>query len=359
MEISWQDKHLLFHYTESQEVVASILKNGFMFFPNRRGLINRLLRTDDFKLREPQQFGMISFTELDRENAGYHRQRFGDFGIAVSWEWAQKHNIQRVIYVGEGPVLETLSWLFCLARQEVEDRCGDDLGARDMALENRNAAVIYSQTYARLLTLYEYMETERNSNQVEWRIVNPLPEYNDLTDFEKLKEKLLSFASNGVGTVRVTPDDIELITCPREKIRSLRAVLPTDFQSIPIIPYSKSRSFFSVMREFITYASAIIRRRKADRYQTPSGIQQSIWQEILPGVHKIPAIKSIRGVSLIPNVLLEDATCTIDLEDKDGSIINLEMPFQEAVALLDYFKEMANNPMLCRLIQLARRRKNR
>lgn len=95
----WYSHHRLFHYTKSEETVAAILQYGFLLMPNKRHLINAFLPSDDFSQREPQEFGMVSFTELESQQARSHRERFGEFGICVGWQWALRNNAQRVIYV--------------------------------------------------------------------------------------------------------------------------------------------------------------------------------------------------------------------------------------------------------------------
>jgi hypothetical protein len=60
----------LVHYTKSAEVLVSILENGFLLVPNKRNLINALLGEEIFPDREPQQFGMVSFTQLPFESSG-------------------------------------------------------------------------------------------------------------------------------------------------------------------------------------------------------------------------------------------------------------------------------------------------
>jgi hypothetical protein len=171
------DSSSLAHYTSSADIIASILTHGFLLVPNKRYLINAFLGEDLFSEREPQEFGMVSFTQLRMEDAASHRDRFGAFGIVVSWDWALRNDAQRVVYVDvEGPVASELAWLFRFARQEFERAAGGAVHAQ--TLENKAAASFARSTlWSRLLTLYEYMEPERNSAQVEWRIVNRLPQY--------------------------------------------------------------------------------------------------------------------------------------------------------------------------------------
>lgn len=194
-EQNWYASHQLVHYTRDPETVASILENGFLLVPNKRGLIQRLLNTREFTSREPQQFGMVSFTELRIDQAAGHRESFGGFGIAVAWDWVLRNNAQRVIYLGEGSVTDTFAWLFQFARQELERKSPEPV--LEFTMANRAVAGMYSQLYGHLLTLYEFMEPERNSSQVEWRVVNKLPAYIDLTDRAAMIQNLIQQQNAG------------------------------------------------------------------------------------------------------------------------------------------------------------------
>src|SRR6266403_3220302 len=150
----WYAANRLFHYTKSIDTVASIFARGFLLVPNRRQLAERFLPGEAFAAREPQQFGMASFTELPIDRATSHRERFGAFGICVSWNWAVLHDAQRVIYLDDsGIVFDRFKWLFELGRQQ--------LGPAPTSLETTNKAIAAAggaQLYHAMLTLYEYME---------------------------------------------------------------------------------------------------------------------------------------------------------------------------------------------------------
>ena len=68
----------LTHYTSSIEAICNILLNGFAYVPNKRQLISDLIPSHDFSKGEPQQFGMISFTELSPDRTKEHREKFGE-----------------------------------------------------------------------------------------------------------------------------------------------------------------------------------------------------------------------------------------------------------------------------------------
>lgn len=355
---SWYDTHLLLHYTKSPEIVASVLKNGFMVVPNRRHLINQLLGTNGFQRREPQQFGMVSFTELRRDDAAEHQETFGDYGIAIRWEWAQRHNAQRVIYMGDGPVMYAFAWLFRYARQELERACPEKV--TEGHLVNRAIAALYDQVFAKLLTLYEYMEPERNSSQVEWRIVNPLPYYHDMSDSNRLVKELLAYASKGINTLKLGASDIDFLVCPRRQVKRLRAVLPDSFQDVPILSCSGAKSLWSRVRSLVSYTEGIARRGGTVVSKAPSATADGpaiCRSPDLTGVYDLPPMKALNGISVSPDKVLELATCNIQYEsDDEESVCALQMPLAEAVKLLAYLLEMSKNERIRPHLQLIAQR---
>lgn len=170
----------LTHYTSKIETITQILEHGFGWFPKRRELIDLLIPSHDFSKREPQQFGMISFTELLPHQAGNHRKIFGEFGVVVSNNWAFANSIQKVIYIDDkGPVFESLKSLFQYAYNDLirnsQLREGE---VSSMAFTNKaRAAIAGGVLYSNLLQLYEYLEPIESSEQQEWRIVHPHPYY--------------------------------------------------------------------------------------------------------------------------------------------------------------------------------------
>ena len=358
---TWHDQNLLFHYTSSPEVVASILQNGFMVFPNRRNLINRLLMMKVFEKREPQQFGMVSFTELQRDDAAYHRESFGELGIAVSWQWAKQHQAQRVVYLGEGPVMDTFAWLFLLGKQELERNCPEK-NCLDAFLVNRAMAALHSQLYAKLLTLYEYMETERNSSQVEWRIVNPLPQYHDLGDMEALKQQLLDYASKGIDTLKVQPSDIEMLVCPRGQVAALRQAIPEEFGDIPIVPYARGTRIASGFRSFWRYVEASVCTQVRPVIQVASPLPNDApvigKSSQIPGYFDLPSVSKVNGIAVYGDDLLDAAYCNLEYDSNAGHCLQLDIPFTEALVLLSYLAEMARRPEYRHLVELAMQRKH-
>jgi hypothetical protein len=343
---TWSETHQLFHYTTSPGVVGSILKNGFMLVPNRRNLINRLLWTKGFERREPQQFGMISFTELRRDEAAHHREAFGPFGIAVSWDWAHRHNAQRVIYMGEGPVMEAFSWLFRFGKQELERSVPEK--CTEAHLNNKAVAGLYCQHFSHLLTLYEYMEPERNSSQVEWRIVNPLPHYHDLSDHDRLMKRLLDYASKGIDTIRIEPDDVECVVCPRGERTALREAIPKEYRDVPIIPYAAGSGLAAAVRAFMHRFEATLhgRIRPVIRVEPTLPAKSPAIREHcrMPGVFEVPTVKKLMGIAASTDPVLDSAYVSVQYEDHNNFTIDMSMPFAEAAKLMTYLYRMSQEP---------------
>lgn len=340
----WYAEHQLVHYTRDAKTVASILEIGFLLVPNGRNLMQRLLNTRECAEREPQQFGMVSFTELRTAEATRHREAFGEFGIVVTWDWALRHSAQRVIYLGEGSVLESFSWLFQWARQELERQSPEPVN--EFTLANRAVSGIYSQMYAHLLALYEFMEPERNSSQVEWRIVNPLPHYIDLSDRQAMIRRLIEQAAawKKVGTVQVSPEDVIMLIAPPNQLRNLRGAIPAPFRSVPIVPLTGSR--------FASKLISLLGRLREPNPRPPMQSSPTLSTQG-KGLDSVPAATKISGLIVNPDDVLERATVQIQYHSGDREFIDLHMPFIEAVRLEGFLRAALNERRLAPLLELA------
>jgi hypothetical protein len=344
-EQSWDRFNQLVHYTRDPETVSSILENGFLLVPNRRNLIQKLLNTREFANREPQQFGMVSFTELRIAEAARHRESFGEFGIAVSWDWALRHNAQRVIYLGEGSVTDTFAWLFQLARQELQRKSPEPV--LEFTLANRAVASTYSQFYAHLLTLYEFMEPERSSSQVEWRIVNSLPDYMDLTDRALMIQKLIQQAKSWkLGTIRVAPEDVTMLIAPPKQIAKLHSAIPPRFRRLPVLPLTTNpwiSKLVPVLGNLIE--SRLQRLPQEDPVIAGEGID----------LERIPEVTKISGLTVTPDDVLDRAHVQVQYHSDDREFIEMKMPFIEATRLHGYLHAVMTDPKLASLVELATR----
>ncbi len=223
------------HYTKEVESIRKILNNGFAWVPNRRELISVLVPSHDFAEREPQQFGMISFTELPPEAAQRPRQAFGKYGIVVAKAWALSHKIQKVIYIAAtGPVFEAMRWIFQYAYDDLVKRSLNREGeVTKMAFTNKaRAGIAGGALYARLLEIYEYMEPIEHSYQQEWRITHPMPLYG----YAETKQEIIKNVSPPMGwaqsthVLTITPTDVIGFVCPTTERDMFQNVLDRPYK---------------------------------------------------------------------------------------------------------------------------------
>jgi hypothetical protein len=195
----------LTHYTKDKQTILEILKRGFAYSPCERKIIFDFIPEFESKILEPQQFGSISFTDLDYITANKFRKKYGRFGIGVSMNWAFKHDINKVIYIGKtGSLFESYKFLFRKGIQNFEEnviRQGDAL--TKMSYENKWMAAIKKGglIYSNLLTLFEFMEPLENVWESEWRIANKSPDYDFRPTGDIDKNRQLKLEIPKVGTL--------------------------------------------------------------------------------------------------------------------------------------------------------------
>lgn len=232
---------MLTHYTKKIDGMLSILSHGFAWVANRRNIVDVLIPHHDYSRREPQQFGMISFTDIAPQEACAHSSTFGRYGVVVSDEWAKRQNAQRVIYVdNDGPVAEALRAIFEIGYRDCEARIRfpEDAGWT-MAFENKNVAhaVVGAPLWANLLQLYEYMESSQFSREREWRIAQPDPLYG-LAD--KRTEEVIDNVSPPQGWAKfvnvlgITPADVAAFVCPESECHTFQCAIPAAYGHVPV-----------------------------------------------------------------------------------------------------------------------------
>ncbi len=346
------ETYRLVHYTNSPQVIGSILRYGFLLVPNKRYLINALLGEDLFAEREPQEFGMVSFTQLPVAEATAHRERFGRFGIVVSWDWALSHDAQRVVYVDEGgPIAATLAWLFRLAKQELE-RATDGAPSSETLTNKALAFTKGSTLYARLLTLYEYMEPERSSGQVEWRIVNKIPQHHDTgKERGELVRELLEIVKmwKNFGSIRLTPNDVHAFIGPRGAKAELESELPEEFKSIPVLTYRSGDrlSRLGRARERALFAHRGRERVVEVEREPPPDV---IWiTKNSNAAYYLPEVGRMWGGRLFIDELDAAIRMIFQYQSTTGFLCELAIPVRDALYLLNILKAMQHDNGLDRL----------
>lgn len=227
------------HFTNSKKSLLNILEHGFAWMRNDRQVIEMLLPNVDFSRREPQSFGQVCFTENTYESNRDHTKFFGSFGIQVSSAWADKHNIQPVIYIPEtGPILESLSFLFdqTFRKAMVEERFPDDSARQQWMVSASMASITGKPLYAALLKLYEYMEPIQHAAEREWRIVNPNTDWGIPDSIEKTIKNVSPPKGwlKILGVIPIEPKDIVALVCRKQDVDGLSASLQDRFKHIPI-----------------------------------------------------------------------------------------------------------------------------
>lgn len=232
---------MLTHYTNDPAALVNILNHGFAWVPNRRRLAALLIPMHDYSVREPQQFGMVSFTELRPKEARAHTTVFGHLGIVVADTWACRHNAQRVMYVeNKGPFTDALCAVFKMGYDDLKARIkypNDSGWLKSFENKTAAAAVAGSSLWANLLTIWEYLEPASSAYQREWRIVNPLPLYSLSDDMKEIIENVTppkGWAQH-VSVISVAPVDVEAIVCPSSLVHAVRSGLPSGYQGVSII----------------------------------------------------------------------------------------------------------------------------
>jgi len=233
---------ILTHYTRTIEAVAGILTNGFAWAPLPRNLIRALVPNHDWGNTEPQQYGMISFTDHQPPAPRNHRHDFGNFGIQVQPSWAEKNGAARVTYLEtRGAHFEEMKDLFARGYMEVSRaiRYPDD-GMWRMAYVYKSAASFFgAPLWARALSIYEYLEPAEHAHQREWRLVHPTGVGNLSRDTSQRIKNVSPPKGWGkyLHVLPVLPDDILGFVCPRPLCDRLREQLPQEFRQKKVAAY--------------------------------------------------------------------------------------------------------------------------
>jgi hypothetical protein len=214
--------------------------------------------------------------------------------------------------------------------------------AGGMWLENKEfAGAAGAQLYHAMLTLYEYMEPERNSSQVEWRIVQQLPMYHHATTRPELIREILEGARHlNDYVVKIAPADVEMLICPEGDVKALRSAVPREFSSVPIYSYSRAASVKDWLRLRAAEAKRLLRRRERIVYvpaEPPKG--SLVFPKTSNGTLALPPVAKLNGLVLRPNAIEKEVCIDFQYEDQNGDLFEMRMPVAEATRLLQYLLE--------------------
>lgn len=219
----------LIHFTGKSALIG-ILKTGFALMPCDRRLLDDLFGTNRPFEGDPQNFGMVCFTEAPLNKSKEIRKK-GDYGIAVKMEWALDKGIRKVKYLGRSEThLLREKYKRAIRQMQNAIRFPDDEGLK-LAFKNKEfAAFLGAPAYAALLDEYEYSQTLRDEKQMEWRITQHHPFYN--------AEPGVVPSAEGWGGilfyVKFDLQDVAYLVSPSGKHKELRRDLPRKFRQLEI-----------------------------------------------------------------------------------------------------------------------------
>lgn len=214
------------HLTKSIEDLVSIIDNGLFIRARRRNVwkyFTRNISKENFKEREPQQFGMTCVHEFRFKPSRQCLQNFGHYGVILSPKWIEKNNFQKVIYLRENSRRhKILQKYFDEALIELEQIL-DILPKNDafplMGYNNHVIAKYYgAKKWCDFLEFYELLEPAKHRYQSEWRFSRKEPYYHQ-AKVPELKEDIKTRDGwlNITDILPFEPDDIEGILLPKEK----------------------------------------------------------------------------------------------------------------------------------------------
>ncbi|MCX6742880.1 MAG: abortive infection system antitoxin AbiGi family protein [Candidatus Parcubacteria bacterium] len=180
------DISTLTHYTKDIEKIVSILEFGFFYSYHPTRTFDQLFKDADIDAVEPDDHAMICFTELDIGSATKHRSKFGQYGIAVSMEWAKAMGAKKVEYVERNSprYYELLQKLQSNAPAKPFGYPANEQRMpmfekvlRQQTLGSPSMAKFFGAgpDWKKILNELLWIQTEAHKEQNEWRIRNPNP----------------------------------------------------------------------------------------------------------------------------------------------------------------------------------------
>ncbi len=325
-------RRVLVHFTKHARTVGSILERGLLLIHSDRGLIREFVDDPAFEKKEPQEFGMTSFTELGLSDLTSHRSIYGDFGIAVDLTRAVEKGAQRVIYVpSSGPIFEAFRWLFRLGFQELQDMAAKRGGFGMAYTSKAMARVGGAHLWATLLTLYEYFQPEPNAGEVEWRIVNKSPLSHPTKDKSEIIKTLLNMPEawlRSMGSVPLEPYDVLSLVCPAERKTELGALLPERFRDVAITSSEREDAATAVLTKLVEIetppAPEIVRAEPPEGPLVPLG--------------------PVTGFQLFFNMVRTDSCMDLFFRDADDVQRRVRIPLENARFLLRLLAQAAQDP---------------
>lgn len=233
----------LTHYTKTVDAIVNILQWGFGWSQLPRG-VSGLLPADlvlPAPWEEPEQFGMVSFTEAKAPASSTHRRDFGGLGIVVRRAWVASLGGRPVEYVEQGS--ERFEELQRMADSSIREMRSHPtypelgfgtLGEISAAIASGNLG---GQAWARFLRTFAFIGPAKNAWQREWRIAKTVMEGGIPHD---RAERLANISPpRGWGQFlhvqKVPAEDVLGFVAPALKAHELRASLSEEFRGRPVV----------------------------------------------------------------------------------------------------------------------------
>ncbi len=181
----------IIHYTDSYEILISILKEGFRI--KYCGEELKLGHTVGSKAAHP----MISFCDIPLSDSKQHFDAYGKYGIGLTKEWAVENGVNPVLYIDSNSLFAKSLYELIKERRNKESNLTKKQKEEILQIKS------YAKNYSGLLK----RKSVNNPNykfydEREWRLVpkkedmNDAPFSIDLNSYKKEKESYNSKISN-------------------------------------------------------------------------------------------------------------------------------------------------------------------
>ncbi|MFI7799323.1 hypothetical protein PSFL_03930 [Pseudomonas sp. DD1] len=217
----------LFHFTKNNEILKSLLKNGF--WP-RYCLEDIAWQNEEFDF---VAFPMVCFCDIPISRINEHVAFYGSFGVGLTREWGLKNGLNPVCYMAKSETFETsLNHVLDLAHEHEDD---------DTRLESLNHAryvlSYFKPIHGRMIIGGESINKEFYQES-EWRYVprhENLDHYLLESDFNN-KKKLdkANKTSLDYCLLKFLPSDIRYIFVPTDAdIPNIINFIQTELDNYP------------------------------------------------------------------------------------------------------------------------------
>lgn len=237
------DGGTIVHFTRSVESLISILRSGFVYTVNPTRIWEKLFKDIGLANIPDIEHGMVCFSEVP-EGVDRVTGHFGEYGIAVDFNWALDNGLKKVAYISDdGPVYESFKTLLQESKKDLPDYgkiAGDERTGRilqEMLLCNPyTPASFTTPLYALIIEMFQWIETDANISENEWRI-RSFKKIGGLGDFSKEEQVSLSLGMKN-NILPLPKENILYLKCPEGQQEEFKKkITGNGFGDIKIIFY--------------------------------------------------------------------------------------------------------------------------